>query len=151
MSAGKLRRLCFNIRSHSNLFKIFHCNFLCFLSIPFKNRNLTGDAIFKGGHVVEKVKRLKNHSNLCPVSRKLYIAGNDVVSVIKDLALCWGFKKINATKHCAFSRTGSTDNAEHLALFNAEVNSPEDAVFAELLFKSDEFNYFFSHDYASST
>ena len=57
-----------------------------------------------------------------------------------DLAFRGFFKKIDAAQHCAFSRSTSPDDTNHLALMDVEINSFQHVQVMERLMKVCEFD-----------
>ena len=82
----------------------------------------TEHTVLKNGHVVKKVKGLKNHAHLGPVIIDLLLDCSDLFSMVTDLSAGLCFQLVDAAKQGGFSGTGRTYDTDDLARLHVEIN-----------------------------
>ena len=101
------------------------------LAIAFEDLDLTGNAVFQNGHVVEKIERLKHHAHVRAVRGAVEAAAQDVFSMIEDLAGSGCLQQIETAQQSGFAGAGSADNADHVSPVHGEIYVSEHLVGAE--------------------
>ena len=145
LSAGQLRRPGIDIRRHADLRQVFHGDLLCLLAAALERGDLTGDAVVERRHIVKEIEALKHHADLCAVLREIEVLGRDVPPMIEHLTGGRRLEQVDAAQHRALAGAGCANDAQHLALFHAEVDVAQDGMVAELLLQMYKLDHIVCH------
>ena len=145
LAAGELGRAGVYILRHADGFQVFHGGGARLLPAAAEHLDRAYGAVLQDVEVVEQIELLEHHAELCAVFGACHAAAGDVLPVVQDRAARSVLQKVDAAEHGGFTRPARADDADDLALFDAEVDIAQNDVFAEAFLQGDDLDHIVSH------
>ena len=96
--------------------------------------------ILKNGLVGEQVERLEHHADLGTQAGELFAFLGQWLSINANITGINGFQTVDGTAHGGFAGAGRTDDDQHLALLDGEVDVLEHMQITVVLFNVGQFD-----------
>ena len=140
LTAGKLRWHLGSLRSHSHSGEQVHGEILGRLLIHVAHLDRRKRHILKNCLVGEQVERLEHHANLGAQAGELLAFLRQRLAVDANVAGIDGFQTVDGAAHRGLAGTGWTDDDQHLALLDGEVDVLEHMQVTVVLFNVGQFD-----------
>ena len=140
LTAGKLRWHLGGLGSHAHAGKQIHGEILGRLLIHVAHLDRRKRHVFKNGLVGEQVERLEHHADLGTQAGELLAFLGQWLAINANITGINGFQTVDGAAHRGLAGTGWTDDDQHLALLDGEVDVLEHMQVTVVLFNVGQFD-----------
>ena len=140
LAAGKLIGVAVAEVAQPYAFQVAQGDFLRLGLLALEHLDRRNGAVFQHRQVREQVELLEDHAHLLAHLVQVHIGIGGVEAADHDGAAIWLLQQVHAAQQGGLSRAGRTDQADHLARSNIQVNALEHFVAAVGLAQSGDFH-----------